>query len=256
MKKRLTCLLLVLAMVLAMVPAALAEEESQLLASSLTDYDTETSEQKIAVSLFQDVYESNMTEAKSLLSLISDVTFSLEDECQFLSLGEVVRPQETVTNTEDSYWWVPMTFAPGNENSALCAAVTLTTGEVLEIRVECHTSVRDESNIDCSDPNTFPSTYAGENADETPEIDTMAELNELIQGLHLSKSESAWTAVTLEENLSAYPDAGAVSECAITAMNWAVGQGLINGLDGKLAPQATATRAQTAAILTRYCKKD
>ena len=37
MKKRLTCLLLVLAMVLAMVPAALAEEESQLLASSLTD---------------------------------------------------------------------------------------------------------------------------------------------------------------------------------------------------------------------------
>lgn len=176
MKKRLTCLLLVLAMVLAMVPAALAEEESQLLASSLTDYDTEASEQKIAVSLFQDVYESNMTEAKSLLSLISDVTFSLEDECQFLSLGEVVRPQETVTNTEDSYWWVPMTFAPGNENSALCAAVTLTTGEVLEIRVECHTSVRDESNIDCSDPNTFPSTYAGENADETPEIDTMAEL--------------------------------------------------------------------------------
>ena len=61
-------------------------------------------------------------------------------------------------------------------------------------------------------------------------------------------------AVSTVEYLNAYPDAADVSEWAVSAMNWAVGQGLINGIDGKLLPGGSATRAQTAAILMRYCQ--
>ena len=46
-----------------------------------------------------------------------------------------------------------------------------------------------------------------------------------------------------------------VSDWAAEAMNWAVSTGLINGVtETELAPQATATRAQMAAILMRYCQ--
>ena len=61
-------------------------------------------------------------------------------------------------------------------------------------------------------------------------------------------------AVSTVEYLNAYPDAAAVSEWAVSAVNWAVGQGLINGINGKLLPGGSATRAQTAAILMRYCQ--
>ena len=59
-------------------------------------------------------------------------------------------------------------------------------------------------------------------------------------------------AVTLEENLTGFADAADVSEYAVQAMNWAVGAGLIEGVDSTtLRPQGSATRAQTAAILVR-----
>lgn len=58
--------------------------------------------------------------------------------------------------------------------------------------------------------------------------------------------------VTLEENLSAFTDAGAISSYAVPAMNWAVGRGLLMGSGDQLDPAGTATRAQTAAILQRY----
>ena len=59
-------------------------------------------------------------------------------------------------------------------------------------------------------------------------------------------------AVTMEENLSGFADEAQVSPYAIGAMNWSVGQELINGMDGKLVPQGQATRAQVATILMRY----
>lgn len=59
-------------------------------------------------------------------------------------------------------------------------------------------------------------------------------------------------AVTMEEDLGAFADHSKVSSYASTAMNWAVGQELVNGMDGKLVPQGQATRAQVATILMRY----
>ena len=59
-------------------------------------------------------------------------------------------------------------------------------------------------------------------------------------------------AVVLSENLSSFADHDTVSGYAVPAMQWAVGQGLINGTDGKLLPTGTATRCQFAAILNRF----
>ena len=56
-------------------------------------------------------------------------------------------------------------------------------------------------------------------------------------------------------NLYQFSDAFSVSAYAYDAMLWAVKSGIINGLDGKLAPQDNATRAQTAKILYCYLEK-
>ena len=61
-------------------------------------------------------------------------------------------------------------------------------------------------------------------------------------------------AVTLAENLSRFTDASDVSAWAVPAMQWAVGQGLIQGSNGQLRPQANASRAEVATILMRFCE--
>ena len=53
-------------------------------------------------------------------------------------------------------------------------------------------------------------------------------------------------------SLEDYADAGSVSAWAREAMLWAVENGVINGMDGTLSPGGTATRAQAAAMLTRF----
>ncbi len=52
--------------------------------------------------------------------------------------------------------------------------------------------------------------------------------------------------------LDAFSDAADVSPYAQVAMAWAIEEDIINGIDGKLAPTANATRAQTAVIFYRY----
>ena len=55
-------------------------------------------------------------------------------------------------------------------------------------------------------------------------------------------------------SLSDYKDAAAVSDFAKDAFAWAVEEGIISGTTvDTLSPQGTATRAQVAAILTRFC---
>ena len=59
-------------------------------------------------------------------------------------------------------------------------------------------------------------------------------------------------AVNLSENLG-FEDADEISEYAISALNWAVGAGLIKGYeDNTVRPLNNATRAETAAILHRF----
>ena len=55
-----------------------------------------------------------------------------------------------------------------------------------------------------------------------------------------------------DTNILSYNDAFSISEYAIPALQWACGEGLINGADGNLMPADHATRAQVAAIIHRY----
>lgn len=57
-------------------------------------------------------------------------------------------------------------------------------------------------------------------------------------------------------DLTGFTDQGTVGSFARPAMAWANGNGFINGTTGgALTPKGTATRAQTAMILMRFCQK-
>ena len=61
--------------------------------------------------------------------------------------------------------------------------------------------------------------------------------------------------VSERAGLGAFPDADDVADYAKEAMEWAVAVGLIKGLDdGTLAPRGSATRAQVAAVMTRFVR--
>jgi hypothetical protein len=55
--------------------------------------------------------------------------------------------------------------------------------------------------------------------------------------------------------LSDYTDADSVQDYAVYAMQWGVGAGLLDGLpDGRLIPHGTASRAEAATMMMRYCE--
>lgn len=63
--------------------------------------------------------------------------------------------------------------------------------------------------------------------------------------------------LTATNDLSGFTDAGSVSDWALEAVKWAVGNGLINGYgDGTLKPQGTATRAEVAAMLHNFIERN
>ncbi len=105
-------------------------------------------------------------------------------------------------------------------------------------------------------------TWAQENGVVTGHSDTIFKPDDLITREQLAaiifrnEVRKGMEAVTLEENLAAFEDAGDISEYAITALNWAVGQKVINGVsETKLAPRKTATRAECATMLYRMENK-
>ena len=56
-------------------------------------------------------------------------------------------------------------------------------------------------------------------------------------------------------DLDEFSDADDVSSYAVEALEWAVAEGIINGMgNGTLNPQGTTTRAQAAAMIMRFCK--
>lgn len=55
-------------------------------------------------------------------------------------------------------------------------------------------------------------------------------------------------------NIFSYDDALTIHEYALPAMQWTCGAGIMQGSDSKLMPTGTATRAQVAAILQRFCQ--
>ena len=54
-------------------------------------------------------------------------------------------------------------------------------------------------------------------------------------------------------DLAGYTDAGKVSSWAVTAMRWAVAEGIIEGTStATLSPSGDSTRAQVATIFKRF----
>ena len=62
--------------------------------------------------------------------------------------------------------------------------------------------------------------------------------------------------LTVKGNLDKFKDADKIADYAKTAMQWAVGSGLVKGKSGNLLdPQGTATRAEIAAMLHRFIEE-
>ena len=60
---------------------------------------------------------------------------------------------------------------------------------------------------------------------------------------------------TTQGNISKFPDAKKVSDWALAGMKWAVGVGIISGQgNGNLDPLGTATRAEAATMIMRFCE--
>ena len=68
-------------------------------------------------------------------------------------------------------------------------------------------------------------------------------------------AESMGYDVSAQADLSGFPDAGDIQSYATQALSWAVAEGLLQGFeDDSLQPGGTATRAQIATILMRFCE--
>ena len=60
----------------------------------------------------------------------------------------------------------------------------------------------------------------------------------------------------LDADLASFKDAAEISAWATEYMEWAVASGMMEGRGAKtLAPKAGTTRAETAALLERWCEE-
>ena len=75
-----------------------------------------------------------------------------------------------------------------------------------------------------------------------------------LRAYHVPEAEIAQAVSFIEGLNMSFDDAFDVSEYAVPAMQWACGAGVMQGANGKLLPTAEATRAQTAAMLHRFCE--
>ena len=76
---------------------------------------------------------------------------------------------------------------------------------------------------------------------------TRAQAATILQRYAKYKGQSAESAGSLS-----FSDADTVPSWAEAAMRWCVSNGILQGMDGALNPNGTATRAQIAAIMNRY----
>ena len=75
-----------------------------------------------------------------------------------------------------------------------------------------------------------------------------------LRAYHVPEAEIAQAVSFIGGLNMSFDDAFDVSGYAVPAMQWACGAGVMQGANGKLLPTAEATRAQTAAMLHRFCE--
>ena len=75
-----------------------------------------------------------------------------------------------------------------------------------------------------------------------------------LRAYHVPEAEIAQAVAFIEGLNMSFDDAFDVSGYAVPARQWACGAGVMQGANGKLLPTAEVTRAQTAAMLHRFCE--
>lgn len=75
-----------------------------------------------------------------------------------------------------------------------------------------------------------------------------------LRAYHVPEAEIAQAVAFIEGLNMSFDDAFDVSGYAVPAMQWACGADVMQGANRKLLPTAEATRAQTAAMLHRFCE--
>ena len=75
-----------------------------------------------------------------------------------------------------------------------------------------------------------------------------------LRAYHVPEAEIAQAVSFIGGLNMSFDDAFDVSGYAVPAMQWVCGAGVMQGANGKLLPTAEATRAQTAAMLHRFCE--
>ncbi len=68
-----------------------------------------------------------------------------------------------------------------------------------------------------------------------------------------ASSQKFDTTLPTESVLGGFNDAASVADYAQTAMEWAVANGIMNGMDGGINPTGSATREMVAAFVARFC---
>ncbi len=92
-------------------------------------------------------------------------------------------------------------------------------------------------------------------ADNTFAPDDNVSREQLVTILHRYAQKKGY-ATNTSETLANFADAKSVSSWAADAMSWAVELGLVNGTDSThISPAKSATRAEVATILMRFCEK-
>ena len=82
----------------------------------------------------------------------------------------------------------------------------------------------------------------------------MAQTTEILEALPPAQEQPAGLAL-LDLNVTATPLVITWDKYAVSALQWACGEGVITGVtESTLVPQGTATRAQAAAMLQRFCE--
>ena len=81
--------------------------------------------------------------------------------------------------------------------------------------------------------------------------DTFGPLNTLTREQAATVLWRVSGAADVDADLTAFPDAGAVTEFAAPAMRWAVASGIITGSEGRLVPQGSCSRVELVAMLMR-----
>ena len=86
-------------------------------------------------------------------------------------------------------------------------------------------------------------------------VDSLVQLTEPHE--HDRRLRAGGLSIGENTNILSYTDVADLSEYAISAMQWAVGAGIITGTgDGStLSPHGQATRAQAAVMLMRFCEE-